>query len=135
MAAAGLAAIRVAEESKLGENCEKMGQKITKRLREMQQDHEVIGDIRGEGLMIGVEMVKDKDTREPFTELSEEMVLKAPEHGLYLGDSMPILTTKGEIIRRNVVKVKPPLIITEEDADYILEKFEIILKETLSHLK
>jgi len=135
LAAAGLAAIRVGEESKLGENCEKMGQKLTKRLLEMQQDYEVIGDIRGEGMMIGVEMVRNKDTREPFTELSEEMVLIAPEHSLYLGESMPILSSKGEIIRRNVVKVKPPLIITEEDADFILEKFEVILNEALNHVK
>jgi len=135
LSAAALTAIRVGEESKLGENCEKMGQKITKRLLEMQQDYDMIGDIRGDGMMIGVEMVKNKDTREPFTELTEEMVLIAPEHNLYLGESMPILSSKGELIRRNVVKVKPPLIITEEDADFILEKFEVILKDSLSHVK
>jgi 4-aminobutyrate aminotransferase-like enzyme len=44
---------------------------------------------------------------------------------------MPILSATGEIIRRNVVKVKPPLIITNEDAEFIMEKFEIILKEAL----
>ena len=135
LAATSLAALRVAEKSKLGENCEKMGNKITKRLSEMQDDHEVIGDIRGPGLFIGVELVKDKDTREPFTELTEEMVLLAPEHDLYLGESMPYLTPTGKIRRRNVIKVKPPLIITDEDAEFILEKFEIILKAALNKVK
>jgi 4-aminobutyrate aminotransferase-like enzyme len=131
LAAAALTAIRVGEESKLGENCEKMGQKITKRLREMQENFKEIGDIRGDGLMIGVEMVKNRDTKEPFTELSEEMVLLAPDYNLYLGESMPILSTRGEILRRNVVKVKPPLIINNEDTDFIMEKFEVILKEAV----
>jgi 4-aminobutyrate aminotransferase-like enzyme len=133
--AASLAAFKVIEKEKIGENCERMGNKITKALLEMQERYDVIGDVRGPGLFIGVEMVKNKDTREPFTELSEEMVLAAPEHGLYLGDSMPILSATGKILRRNVVKIKPPLIITEEDADYILEKFEEILKESLKKLK
>ncbi len=112
-----------------------MGQKITKRLLEMQEEYEVIGDVRGEGLFIGVELVKNKDTREPFTELSEEMVLIAPEHGMYLGESMPILTMRGQLLRRNVIKVKPPLIITESDTDFILERFEVILKEAINKLK
>jgi len=135
LAAAGLAALRVAEESKLGENCEKMGQKITKRYLEMQEEYEVIGDVRGDGLFIGIELIKNKDTREPFTELSEEMILIAPEHGIYLGESMPILTMRGQILRRNVVKIKPPLIITESDANFILERFEVILKEAINKLK
>ena len=111
-----------------------MGRKITKRLLEMQDEYEVIGDVRGEGLFIGVEMVKNKDTREPYTELTEEMILIAPEFGMYLGESMPILSTRGQIMRRNVVKIKPPLIITESDADFILEKFELVMKEALQKL-
>jgi 4-aminobutyrate aminotransferase-like enzyme len=47
---------------------------------------------------------------------------------------MPILSTRGQIIRRNVVKIKPPLIITESDADIILEKFELVMKEALKKL-
>ena len=129
--ATSLAAISVIEKQKLGENCERMGQKITKRLLELKQEYEVIGDVRCPGLFIGVELVKDKNSKEPFTTLTEEMILLAPEHGLYLGESMPIVSGTGQIRRRNVVKLKPPIIITEEDADFILKKFEIILKEAL----
>ncbi|MHA1412875.1 MAG: aspartate aminotransferase family protein [Promethearchaeota archaeon] len=133
--ATGLAAIMVIEKAKINENCEKMGQKITKRLLEMEDEYEVIGDVRGSGLFIGVELVKDKNSREPFTELCEEMVLLAPDHGLYLGESMPILSGTGKLIRRNVIKIKPPLIITEEDAEFILEKFEETLKDALKKVK
>ncbi|TXT59360.1 MAG: 5-aminovalerate aminotransferase DavT [Promethearchaeota archaeon] len=126
-----LAAIKVIEKAKLGENCEKRGNEITKRLKELQGNYEVIGDIRGPGLFIGVEMVKDRESREPFTELVEEMVLLAPGYNLYLGESMPILSAKGELIMRNLLKIKPPLVIDEEDTEFIIENFEKILKEAL----
>lgn len=127
----GLAAIKVIEEANLGEHCEKMGNIITKRLKEMQEEYDVIGDIRGPGLFIGVEMVKDPETREPFTELVEEMVLLAPEYNLYLGESMPILSARGELLMRNLIKIKPPLVITEKDTEVILQNFEKVLKESL----
>ncbi len=133
--ATSLAAIKVIEKQKLGENCEKMGNKITKRVLEMQETYEVIGDIRGPGLFIGVEMIKDKNTREPHTELTEEILKLAPNHGLYLGSSMPILSGTGKILMLNVIKIKPPLVITEEDAEFILEKFELILKESINKIK
>jgi 4-aminobutyrate aminotransferase-like enzyme len=132
---AALAAISVIEKGKIGEHCEEMGNKITEGLKEMQENYEVMGDIRGPGLFIGVEMVKDRETREPFTELVEEMVLLAPEYNLYLGESMPILSARGELLMRNLVKIKPPLIITEEDAEFILENFEKVLKEALEKVE
>jgi len=131
----GLAAIKVIQKQNLGENVEKMGNKITKRMKELQEKYEVIGDIRGPGLFIGVEMVKDRETKEPFTELVEEMILLAPEYNLYLGESMPILSARGELLMRNVVKLKPPLVITEEDSDFILENFEKVLKEALKKVE
>lgn len=133
--AASMAAIKVIEKEKLGENCEKMGNKITKRLLEMQEDYEVIGDVRCPGLFIGIEMVKEKETREPNTDLVEHMCLTAPDHGLYLGQGMPILSTRGKILMRNILKIKPPIVITEDDADFILEKFEIVLKQALKEIK
>lgn len=132
---AALAAINVMEKGDIGENCEEMGSKITEGLKEMQENYEVMGDIRGPGLFIGVEMVKDRETREPFTELVEEMVLLAPEYNLYLGESMPILSARGELLMRNLVKIKPPLIITEDDAEFILENFEKVLKEALEKVE
>jgi len=90
----------------------------------MQEEYEIIGDIRGPGLFIRIELVKNK-----------EMVLLAPKHNLYLGPSMPILTATGKLRRRNVIKIKPPLVVTEEDTDFILENFEMTLKDALNKLK
>jgi len=131
---AGLAAFRVIEKAKLGENCEERGNQITKRLKELQQKYDVIGDIRGPGLFIGIELVKDQQSREPFTDLLEEMLLEGVKQNIFFGPSMPYLSGTGKIIMRNLIKIKPPLVITEQDADYICDKFESVLKASLTNL-
>ena len=131
---AGLAAFKVIEKAKLGENCEERGNQITKRLKELQEKYEVIGDIRGPGLFIGIELVKDQQSREPFTDLLEQMLLEGEKQNIFFGPSMPYLSGTGKIIMRNLIKIKPPLVITEEDADYICDKFESVLKASLNTL-
>jgi len=132
---AGLASIKVIEKEKFGENCETRGKQITKRLFELQEKYEVIGDIRGPGLFIGIELVKNQKSREPYTELLEEMVLEGPKQKIFLGPSMPIFSGTGQILMRNVIKIKPPLNITEEDANFACEKFESVLKTSLNNIK
>lgn len=131
---AGLAAFKVIEKAKLGENCEERGNQITKRLKELQEKYDVIGDIRGPGLFIGIELVKDQQSREPFTDLLEQMLLEGEKQNIFFGPSMPYLSGTGKIIMRNLIKIKPPLVITEEDADYICNKFESVLKASLNTL-
>jgi 4-aminobutyrate aminotransferase/(S)-3-amino-2-methylpropionate transaminase len=131
---AGLAAFKVIEKAKLGENCEERGNQITKRLKELQEKYDVIGDIRGPGLFIGIELVKDQQSREPFTDLLEQMLLEGEKQNIFFGPSMPYLSGTGKIIMRNLIKIKPPLVITEEDADYICDKFESVLKASLNNL-
>lgn len=132
---ASLAALEVMEQLKVGDNCEKMGEIITKGLKDLQEQNEYIGDIRGPGLFIGVELVKDKDTREPFTELCEEMVKIAPNHGIYFGKSTSVTSPSGKVLRRNVLMIKPPLTINEEESNYILIKIEEVLKQAIKNLK
>ncbi len=132
---AGLASIKVIEKEKFGENCEARGKQITKRLLELQEKYEVIGDIRGPGLFIGIELVKNQKSREPFTQLLEDMVLEGPKQQIFLGPSMPIFSGTGQMLMRNVIKIKPPLNITEEDADFACEKFESVLKTSLNNIK
>ena len=132
---AGLAALKVIEKEKIGKNCEERGKQITERLLELQERYNVIGDIRGPGLFIGIELVKDRNTREPFTELLEDMVLEGPKQQIFLGPSMPIFSGSGQMLIRNVIKIKPPLNITEEDADFICDKFESVLKASLNNVK
>ena len=131
----GLASILVIERAEIGKNCEKRGIQITNRLKELQENYGVIGDIRGPGLFIGVELVKDKESREPFTALLGEMLHEGVRQNIFFGPSMPYFSGSGELLRRNVIKVKPPLNITEEITDYICDKFENILKISINNLK
>ncbi len=131
---AGLASIKVIEKGKINENCEERGKQITKRLKELQEKYEVIGDIRGPGLFIGIELVKNKESREPFSELLQEMLAEGIRQNIFFGPSMPYLTGTGKIIMHNLIKIKPPLVITEEEADYICDKFESVLKASLNTL-
>ena len=131
---AGLASIKVIEKGKIGENCEDRGKQITKRLKELQEKYEAIGDIRGPGLFIGIELVKNKESREPFSELLQEMLVEAVRQNIFFGPSMPYLTGTGKILMHNLIKIKPPLVITEEDADFICDKFESVLKTSLKNL-
>ena len=132
---AGLASIQVIEKAKYGENCEERGKQITKRLIELQETHEVIGDIRGPGLFIGIEMVKDQTSRAPYSELMNEMLAEGMRQKILFGPSMPYLTTTGEILMHNLIKIKPPIIINKEDADFICDKFENVLKVALNNIK
>ncbi|MFX1407244.1 MAG: aspartate aminotransferase family protein [Promethearchaeota archaeon] len=131
----GLAAFKVIEKGKIGENCEERGKQITKRLLELQENYEVLGDIRGPGLFIGIELVKDKNSREPYTELMEEMLLEAVKQNIFFGPSMPYMSGTGKILMRNLIKIKPPLNITKEDAEFICNKFEDVLKASLKTVK
>ncbi len=130
-----LAALEVMKRLRIGENCEKMGNIITKGLKDLQEGIDFIGDIRGPGLFIGIELVKSKESRIPFNELCEEIVKIAPNHGIYFGKSTPVTNPKGKKIRQNVLMIKPPLNINEEESRYIIQEVEEVLKQALKNLK
>ncbi len=119
--AVGLAVINVIEEENLIERARKVGENIRKKLHEYAQQFSVIGDIRGPGLFIGIELVRDRKTKEPAVEETAEGVAFARENGL-------ITFTGGA---GNVLKIKPPLVITEEQVDRMMELF----KRTFQHIQ
>jgi len=121
--AAALAAIDVLIEEKLLENAEKMGKIFMDGLKEIAKKYPIIGDVRGKGLMIGVEMVKDQDSKEPAVEETQKILAKALERGVFLGKSG--MGLQGG----NVLKIKPPLCITEKQVGKVLDVFEEVLKE------
>jgi 4-aminobutyrate aminotransferase-like enzyme len=120
--AAGLATLDVIASDGLLANSAAMGQYATAALRGMQKRHPMIGDVRCPGLLIGVELVKDPDTKEPATEAALAVYRGALERGVILG------TTKYAGLG-NVVKLKPPLCITREEMDYALNVFNDVLTE------
>lgn len=116
--AAGLAALEVLNEQKLDQNAAKIGNYIMKRLNQLKGENEAVGDVRGLGLMIGIEMVEDKkrtpghDTAEKIKELLRKKDVLVGVGGWH----------------KNVVRVQPPLTITEEHADTFLDAFEECLR-------
>ena len=108
----GLATLEVIDAEGLQENARVVGSHLKNRLLELQTRHPLIGDVRGKGLMLGVELVRDRQTKEPAnTELVELMEL-AKQRGLLIG--------KGGLYG-NVVRIKPPMCFTRDDANYLVE--------------
>ena len=85
------------------------------RLWQMQERSPYIGDVRGKGLVIGVELVKDKKTKEPAPDLTRKLIDIAARHGLLIG-SVGVFG--------NVIRVAPPLVINEAEAHESLDIFE-----------
>ncbi len=120
MCAAALATVDYVIENKLWENAEKMGNRLMKGLKEMESKYEIVGEVRGKGLMIGVEVVRDKKTKEPSGELTNLIRKSCADHGLIVG--------KGGWWS-NVIRIQPPMTIREEHVDEALETLEKAVKE------
>jgi 2,2-dialkylglycine decarboxylase (pyruvate) len=110
-AAVGLAVINVIEEEGLVERARLRGEYLMARLRELQQHHEQIGDVRGKGLLVGVELVKDRTTKEPADALGAAVSDLCLQRGL----SMNIVRSTGGML--NCFRMAPPLSITESEID------------------
>lgn len=105
---AARATIEVIEEDKLLENCDRVGAHFRKKLEALQEKYPLIGDVRGMGLMQGLELVKDRKTKEPAPEATVQLMERCRAHGLLIG--------KGGLFG-NVIRLSPPLNIAESDVD------------------
>ncbi len=107
MACAAASAVLVAiEQEGLQENARRIGASLVELLRELQGRHECIGDVRGRGLLIGVDIVADRETREPAPQLAAQLSERMRERGV-------ILSKSGAY--ENVLRIAPPLCIGQED--------------------
>lgn len=117
--AAGKAVLEVIEEERLQDNARVVGGRLKAGLETLQDKYPLVGDVRGMGLMLGVELVRNRGTREPAKaetlQLMEELRLRQ------------VLVGKGGI-DGNVIRIKPPLCITAADADYALNAIEDALR-------
>ena len=106
--AAALANLGVLRRERLAEQAEEKGTRLLERLRGLAQKHAIIGEVRGLGLMIGIELVSDRQKKTPATEAAERMQDRLLEAGVLVG----VGGTYG-----NVLRVQPPLVISDEALD------------------
>ncbi len=118
--AVGLAVLDVVRDEKLQENAKKVGDYWVSGLAELQNKRELLGDIRGSGLFLGIDLVTNRDTREPATSQATYVVNRLRERGILAGTDGP---------HHNVIKLRPPLVFTESDADLFNETLDSVLAE------
>ncbi|HLK03999.1 MAG TPA: aminotransferase class III-fold pyridoxal phosphate-dependent enzyme [Candidatus Acidoferrum sp.] len=118
--AVGLAVLDVIRDEKLQENAKKVGDYWLAGLAELQKRHELLGDVRGSGLFLGLDLVTDRESREPATTRAAYIVNRLRERGVLAGTDGP---------HHNVIKLRPPLIFTEADADLFNGTLDAILGE------
>ena len=120
--AAGLATMEVIEAEGIQANAKRIGDHLKEGLRALQDKHSLIGDVRGLGLMLGVELVQDRQTKTPAKEAAGELMELARQRGLILG--------KGGLYG-NTMRIKPPMCLNKDDANFILE----VLDDSLQQLQ
>ncbi len=118
--AVGLAVLDVIEEQGLQRHARETGAYLKDRLQGLSEKHALIGDVRGEGLFQGVELVRDRDTLEP-----------APEETLYVAGRLKQLGVLISVdgVSRNVLKIKPPMVLTKTDAGRFTDSLDRVLSE------
>ena len=122
--AAGLAVLDVIDEDGLQQNSKVVGGRFKAGLQKLQRSHQLIGDVRGMGLMLGCELVKDRGTKVPAKEETLDVLEAGRELGVLLG--------KGGL-DGNVLRLKPPMCITAADVDFALDVLDQALTRAAKH--
>lgn len=117
---AGRTVLKIIKEEELQENALEVGSYLLELLKELQKNHRIIGDVRGEGLFIGAEFVRDKNTLEPAADELNETVERMKERGFLLSTDGPL---------NNVLKIKPPVVFSKKNAEDLTFHLSEVLKE------
>ena len=120
--AIGQAVLDIIRDENLQANALDVGSHLLIQLNTLKSKHNLIGDVRGAGLFVGVELVKDRNTLEPAYEEVDYIINKMKDKGLLLSKDGP---------NHNVIKIKPPLVFTKENVDFLIKQ----LDETLESRK
>ena len=116
--AIGLAVLDVIEEEGLRAHALNVGTRFREGLAELGDRHDLVGDVRGLGLFIGVELVRDRESLEPATEEATDVINQMRERGILLSTDGPF---------ENVIKIKPPLVFSHEDAGRVIGELDVVL--------
>ena len=106
------------EQDRLMERAAELGERFMAGLRELQAKHDIIGDVRGRGLVLGFVLVKDRETKEPAAEEAASIVDMMRDRGVLLSTDGP---------HHNVIKIKPPMVLSEKDIDTTVMQLSEVL--------
>lgn len=118
--AIGLAVLDVVLEENLQAHAHRVGERMLRGLRGLMDAHEIIGDVRGSGFFIGVELVRNRKSLEPATDEASLVVNRLRTEGILLGTDGPF---------HNVIKIRPPMPFSESDADLLVDTLDRILSQ------
>jgi 4-aminobutyrate aminotransferase-like enzyme len=113
--AIGVAVLDVLRDEGLQEHARRVGEHMLSKLRPLIDRHPIVGDVRGSGLFLGVELVRNRETLEPAGAEASFVANRMRERGVLLGTDGPY---------HNVVKIRPPMPFTEADGDVLVEALE-----------
>lgn len=122
--AIGMAVLDVIESENLQSNALKAGRRLLSGLKDLMPKHPLIGDTRGLGLFVGVELVLDHKTLEPAPEQAAYIINRLKEYGILTSTDGPL---------HNVLKLKPPIVFTEQNAEEVAEALDRVLGEEALH--
>lgn len=120
---AGLSTLEIIDEEDIQQRAKDVGGYLKSKLLELQEKHALIGEVRGMGLMLGVELVRDRQSKQPATAETAAVFERAKDLGLLVG--------KGGLYG-NVLRIKPPMCITKDDCDFLAECLDIALVDAAS---
>ncbi|MFW9801958.1 MAG: aspartate aminotransferase family protein [Candidatus Thorarchaeota archaeon] len=118
--AAAVAVIEIIEESNYLEKAAKLGKEFKKKLKSLEEDHKLVGEVRGQGMMLGVELIRDEATKEPAVDEMIQVMELTKNNGLLVG--------KGGL-DGNVIRIQPPLELTAEQIDKSYEILDEVFSE------
>ncbi len=118
--AAGLAVLDVIENENLQANALKAGNHLLEGLKGLQEKYKIIGDVRGKGLFVGVELVKDRENRQPAAQEASLIIEKMKDRGILISTDGP---------DNNVLKLKPPIVFDMKNAEQVVNELDSVLKE------
>ena len=118
--AVGLAVLDVLRDEQLQQHALRVGERLLNALRPFVERYPLVGDVRGSGLFLGVELVRDRETLEPAAAEATTIINRMREDGILLGTDGPY---------HNVIKIRPPMPFDQSNADRLVETLDQILDE------
>lgn len=116
--AVAAAVLDVIEEEKLQENALRTGTSLKERLQELKARHKIVGDVRGLGLFLGLELVVDRRSLQPAAKEASLIINRMKSEGILLSTDGPL---------HNVLKIKPPIVFNEQNADFLAATLDKVL--------